>query len=93
MIAKVYRDGMMRDLDRVHPQYGFASHKGYATPEHRAALSKHGPTDLHRKSFAPVAKFYGAAALQAALQREANLQAIEAREEELVEEYEPCLED
>ncbi len=93
VIAKVYRDGMMRDLDRVHPQYGFASHKGYATPEHRAALSKHGPTDLHRKSFAPVAKFYGAAALQAALQREANLQSMEAREEELTEEYEPCLED
>ncbi len=49
VVAKVYRDGMMRDLDRVHPQYGLASHKGYATPEHRAALEQHGPCGLHRQ--------------------------------------------
>ena len=54
VIAKVHRDGMMRDLDIVHPQYGLASHKGYATPEHRRALKLHGPCALHRRSFAPV---------------------------------------
>ena len=54
VVAKVYRDAMMRDLDRLHPQYGLASHKGYATPEHRRALREHGPCPLHRRSFAPV---------------------------------------
>jgi ribonuclease HII len=55
VVAKVYRDGLMRILDAVHPQYGLASHKGYATPEHRRALREHGPCHLHRFSFAPVA--------------------------------------
>lgn len=54
VVAKVYRDGLMRELDVVHPQYGLASHKGYATPEHRRALIAHGPCPLHRRSFAPV---------------------------------------
>lgn len=93
VVAKVYRDAMMCELDRIHPQYGLASHKGYATPEHRAALQKHGPCNLHRKSFAPVAKFYGAAALQAAIAVEQDRHTRELREEELLEEYEPCLED
>lgn len=56
VIAKVYRDAMMRDLHEVYPQYGLASHKGYATPEHRRALTEHGPCPLHRRSFAPVWK-------------------------------------
>lgn len=55
VVAKVYRDAMMREFDKQHPQYGLASHKGYATPEHRKALREHGPTMLHRRSFAPVA--------------------------------------
>ena len=55
VVAKVHRDQQMRELDHVHPQYGLASHKGYATPEHRRALTLHGPCALHRKSFAPVA--------------------------------------
>ncbi len=55
IVAKVHRDGLMRALDGVHPEYGLASHKGYATPEHRRALRTHGPTMLHRRSFAPVA--------------------------------------
>jgi len=54
VVAKVYRDALMHDLDRIHPQYGLASHKGYATPEHRRALKLHGPSPLHRRSFAPV---------------------------------------
>ncbi len=56
VVAKVYRDARMREFDAEYPQYGLASHKGYATPEHREALRKHGPCNLHRKSFAPVAQ-------------------------------------
>ena len=44
----------MRDLDTRFPQYGFASHKGYCTPEHDAALQAHGPCDEHRYSFVNV---------------------------------------
>lgn len=55
VVAKVHRDNLMRQLDEVHPQYGLASHKGYATPEHRRALKEHGPCALHRSTFAPVA--------------------------------------
>ena len=54
VIAKVHRDALMRDLHHQHPHYGLASHKGYATPEHRRALREHGPTPLHRQTFAPV---------------------------------------
>ena len=55
VIAKVHRDGLMRELDRQHPEYGLAQHKGYATAEHRRALGIHGPTPLHRRSFNAVA--------------------------------------
>lgn len=63
VVAKVYRDARMRELDQLHPGYGLASHKGYATPEHRRALKLHGPTPLHRQSFAPVALAGGSSAL------------------------------
>ena len=53
VIAKVHRDAMMRELDTLHPGYGLASHKGYATPAHRRALAEIGPCPLHRRSFAP----------------------------------------
>ena len=56
VVAKVYRDRRMCELDAEYPGYGLASHKGYATPEHRAALRNLGPCALHRKSFAPVAQ-------------------------------------
>lgn len=56
VVAKVYRDGRMREYHDIYPQYGLASHKGYSTPEHLAALDKHGPCPLHRKSFRPVAQ-------------------------------------
>ena len=49
VIAKVHRDAMMREMHLQFPLYGLASHKGYATPEHRAALRKHGPCDLPRR--------------------------------------------
>jgi ribonuclease HII len=54
VVAKVVRDRIMERLDRVWPDYGFARHKGYGTPEHLAALDRFGPCPLHRFSFAPV---------------------------------------
>lgn len=54
IIAKVERDRMMREFDPVYPLYGLASHKGYSTPRHIASLRMHGPSPLHRMSFAPV---------------------------------------
>jgi ribonuclease HII len=54
IVAKVYRDALMRVWDEVFPAYGLASHKGYSTPEHWKALQEFGPTPLHRLSFEPV---------------------------------------
>jgi ribonuclease HII len=54
VVAKTIRDGFMTRLDRVYPVYGFARHKGYATPEHLAALDTHGPCPWHRFTFSPV---------------------------------------
>jgi ribonuclease HII len=54
IIAKVTRDRMMAALHAEHPQYGWIENKGYSTPRHLAALSKHGPCQHHRRSFAPV---------------------------------------
>jgi len=54
ILAKVERDRMMREWDPIYPEYGLASHKGYSTPKHLAALREYGPTPLHRQSFAPV---------------------------------------
>ncbi|MEE9170631.1 MAG: ribonuclease HII [bacterium] len=51
IIAKVARDDIMIEFDRVFPEYGFASHKGYSTEEHRAAIQRHGPCPIHRRSF------------------------------------------
>jgi ribonuclease HII len=56
ILAKVIRDRIMLGYDREHPIYGFAKHKGYATPEHLASLRRHGPCPIHRRSFAPVAQ-------------------------------------
>jgi len=58
ILAKTVRDRMMCDLDRRHPGYGFAQHKGYSTPEHFQALDRLGPCILHRRSFAPVRRFF-----------------------------------
>ncbi|MGC2709849.1 MAG: ribonuclease HII [Candidatus Sulfotelmatobacter sp.] len=54
ILAKVERDRMICECDAVFPEYGLASHKGYSTPQHIAALREHGPSPLHRQSFAPV---------------------------------------
>jgi len=54
ILAKVERDRIMVEYDRLYPQYGFAAHKGYGTREHLAALKKFGASPVHRLSFAPV---------------------------------------
>ena len=54
IVAKVTRDRLMLEADRRFPEYGFARHKGYATVEHLAALDRHGPCPIHRRSFAGV---------------------------------------
>jgi ribonuclease HII len=56
VLAKVYRDQLLVELDRQYPGYGLASHKGYCSAEHLAALARLGPTPLHRKSYSPVAQ-------------------------------------
>jgi ribonuclease HII len=54
IVAKVTRDLYMDQIDAVYPSYSFRTHKGYSTPQHLQALSRYGPTPLHRRSFAPV---------------------------------------
>jgi len=56
VVAKVDRDEMMGEMDRDHPAYGFARNRGYASPEHLAALARLGPCALHRLTWAPVAR-------------------------------------
>ncbi|MCA1566470.1 MAG: ribonuclease HII [Acidobacteria bacterium] len=51
VIAKTFRDALMRDYDRVYPQYGFAAHVGYGTRAHLEALRTHGACPIHRRSF------------------------------------------
>jgi ribonuclease HII len=69
ILAKTYRDARMVEWDAVYPQYGLVRHKGYATPDHLEALRLHGPSPLHRHSFAPVreAGCWAAGAIQIAL--------------------------
>jgi len=51
IVAKVYRDRLMTNLDVKYPGYGFSNHKGYATPEHQRAIRELGPSPIHRRSF------------------------------------------
>jgi len=51
VVAKSARDRFMDGLDREYPHYGFASHRGYGTAEHLAALFRHGPSPVHRLTF------------------------------------------
>lgn len=51
ILAKVYRDNLLVELHAVDPRYGFADHKGYATPEHLRALKEHGPSPYHRSGW------------------------------------------
>lgn len=54
ILAKVYRDQLMVELDKEYPHYGFATHKAYGTKAHLEAIDKYGPCPVHRKSFAPM---------------------------------------
>ncbi|HSG32887.1 MAG TPA: ribonuclease HII [Sphingomonadaceae bacterium] len=56
IVAKEYRDRLMIEAAKEHPVFGWERNKGYGSPEHIEALRLHGPTPLHRKSFAPVAQ-------------------------------------
>ena len=56
VLAKVYRDRMLVELDAVYPGYGLAKHKGYCSREHMEALDRLGPTPLHRRNWSPVAQ-------------------------------------
>lgn len=58
IIAKVTRDHLMAAFDHQYPAYGFGQHKGYGTREHQAALARHGPCPIHRRTFAPIAAFH-----------------------------------
>ena len=67
VIAKVTRDRIMTELHEHWPQYDFATHKGYVTPEHQRALTEHGPSPVHRRSYVNVARAAAGAPVDAAL--------------------------
>ncbi len=73
VIAKVYRDRLIRELDGVYPGYGLAANKGYATPEHREALRRLGFTEMHRRSFGLVAELFQAEVEELGLEVEFEL--------------------
>ena len=66
ILAKVHRDRWCREIDATWPQYGFATHKGYGTAAHLAALRTHGACEHHRRSFAPVAEVLAGARTESA---------------------------
>lgn len=57
IIAKVYRDNYMVEMDHKYPEYGFAQHKGYGTSQHREAIMVHGPCNIHRMTFKGVYEY------------------------------------
>ena len=67
VVAKVTRDRLMTELHEHWPQYDFATHKGYVTPEHQQALTDHGPCPMHRKSYVNVARAAAGVSVEAAL--------------------------
>ncbi len=54
IVAKVTRDRLMEEFDKIYPQYGFKKHKGYGTRDHIEAIRKNGPCKIHRRSFEPI---------------------------------------
>jgi ribonuclease HII len=63
VVAKVTRDRIMDKYDQLYPNFSFGKHKGYPTADHLEELKKHGPCDIHRKSFKPVAELLESYAL------------------------------
>lgn len=86
IVAKTYRDALMTELDGRYPEYGFARHKGYSTPEHQAAIRRYGPCVLHRMSYPFIqelrglysARFYEIKEQLAAARTGTLLKAVEA---------------
>ncbi len=74
ILAKTFRDRLLAGLDLLHPGYGFASHKGYPTPEHFSALERLGACPIHRRSFAPVRAVLGLTPVQAELPLKLHLE-------------------
>jgi ribonuclease HII len=72
ILAKVWRDRLMREWDQVYPQYGLARSKGYCTPEHLTALARFGPCVHHRFTFEPVWQYMGRGQLPLALEAAAG---------------------
>jgi ribonuclease HII len=68
ILAKTARDRLMAEMDRVHPGYGFAAHKGYGAPAHMEALARLGPCPIHRMSWAPLRALAGGGAPGAAFE-------------------------
>jgi ribonuclease HII len=56
VVAKVHRDRLMVELGRIHPGYSLCDNKGYGTAAHRAGLERQGPSAIHRRTFAPIAR-------------------------------------
>ena len=87
IIAKTHRDGLMRALDREHPEYGFSQHKGYGTVAHQEAIRRHGVSCIHRKSFLFLEEaqgnyseaFYQLKEKLARLESEGDLERLETR--------------
>jgi ribonuclease HII len=87
IVAKVYRDRLMMELDSAFPGYGFADHKGYATPAHQNAIRRLGPCPMHRKSFDYIRElcgeysevFYAFKTEGAAIANRRDLEALEVR--------------
>lgn len=77
IIAKTTRDAYMMELDRIYPEYGFASHKGYPTPEHCRCLKSLGALPVHRRSFARVRIALGLDPVQGDLFEEVPQEVIE----------------
>ena len=76
IIAKVARDAYMSEQGQVYPGYGFASHSGYGTAKHRAAIERLGVTPLHRLSFAPLAKYAEAGSLPSSARVHSSLASL-----------------
>lgn len=72
IVAKVTRDRLMDALHREFPQYGFARHKGYGTPEHLGAIERYGPCAQHRRSFAPFIRPLETASLFSELEKDSH---------------------
>jgi len=64
IVAKVVRDRWMKMLDKKYPQYGFAQHKGYATPQHLEMIAQFGPSRIHRQSFSPISEYLATGVLE-----------------------------